>query len=255
MEYYKYSKFGSRYIIFTSLLAGLLLTLALGGCSYTNATRIDVKDNRVALPEVRMAINFDHVKEAASFHTGNAIELGSKTGSGSDSQSLNSGQYPILIGEQSFTAPQQLRNDIAFTYNEILWRTRILTNKSNRDAPINLDGFGVELSVGLGETSVDLKVSSNTLVATRQFKVSGIRLGGGFYYPLSPGSGLQLKGTFFRSMTINMNLAELVYAKTFFNNFRLRAGIAGGNILGYEDRKSDYSFEFFGPILALDLEF
>jgi hypothetical protein len=66
---------------------------------------------------------------------------------------------------------------------------------------------------------------------------------------------LQARGTLFKSLDNQIDRLELVYAKTFLNNFRLRAGFAGGQILGYNYLRSDYSFVFFGPILALDLEF
>ena len=237
-----------RCITHAPLLAGLLLTFALGGCTNTDATRISAKDTMVAIPEMRVAVNFDHVKEAASLHAGHAIELSVTKGRGSASQSLESGQAPILVGQTktTFTAPQQLRNEFAFTYSEIAWRRRMFFKEGR---------YGIEWSVGLGESTVDMKVSSDTQVATEKFISPGIRGGAGLIYSMGHGNSFQVRGFIFKSAESSMNRVELVYTKTLLDNLRLRAGFGGGNISGYNFLRSDYKFEFIGPLLALDLEF
>lgn len=244
----KYQQVDVLCVTFARLLAGLLLTFVFGGCTNTDATRIEVRDAMVAIPEMRMALNLDHVKEAASLHAGHAIELSVTKGRGSASQSLESGQAPVLIGktQTTFTGPQQLRNEFAFTYSEISWRNRMFFREGT---------YGIEWSVGLGESTVDLKVSSDTQVATEKFISPGIRGGVGLIYSMGHGNSFQLRGFIFKSPESSMNRAELVYTKTLLDNLRLRAGFAGGSISGYNYLRSDYSFEFIGPLLALDLEF
>lgn len=248
MNIKKYQLVDVRCITHAPLLAGLLLTFAVGGCTNTDATRIEAKDAMVAIPEMRVAVNLDHVKEAASLHAGHAIELSVTKGKGSGSQSLETGQLPVLVGmpQTTFTAPQQLRNEFAFTYSEIAWRRRMFFKEGT---------YGVEWSVGLGESTLDMKVSSDTQVATQKFIRSGARGGVGLIYSMGHGNSIQLRGFILKSPESMMNRAELVYTKTLLDNLRLRAGLAGGSISGYNYLRSDYSFEFGGPLLALDLEF
>lgn len=89
------------------LLGWILAMLALGGCGLLPTTKINAEDNRVFLPELRADINFDDGKLAASApHTGNAIEFGIAKAKGADSQSLVTGQPPIILSGTIFASPQ-----------------------------------------------------------------------------------------------------------------------------------------------------
>jgi hypothetical protein len=245
----------TRFATFVLFLGGLFLTMNLGGCASNSTTPIQARDNTIALGELRIAFNFDHNKQAALPHTGEAIEIGITKTRGSADQSLTSGQLPIILGDTRFTAPQQLKNDFDFTYNDMSWRNRFF----------NEDQFGTEISVGGGYSSIDLKVSSATQVASKRIESIGLRAGAGVIYLLSPSSSIQARGSIFGAplqytAAKEIIRLELVYAKAFLNNFRLRAGYTSWHVSGVDDRgssypSSDFKLEFSGPVLALDLEF
>jgi len=236
----------------------LLLTMTLGGCQNTSTTRIDAKDNTVALPALRMAYNFDHEKQAASPHNGHAIEFGITTARGSSSQVLSPGQLPIILNQTTFTAPQQLRNDFDFTDMELLWRYRF------RNPIFNDDKLSTEISVGAGSNTINLKVASATQVASRRVDSTGLRVGLGLIYRLGQSSSIQMSALGYGSPFVisgadQMLRYELVYAKTYLDNFRVRAGYAiwhvKGSLSGPQASESDFYLELSGPTLALDLEF
>lgn len=246
------TRYRSLTVASVPLFAGLLLTLALGGCTNTSTTRILAKDPTVAFGELRMAYNLDNDKQPALPHTGNAIEFGAIKTRGSADQSLAAGQKPIIIGDTTFTAPQQLRNDVDFTYYDLSWRGRYFD--------ILYDSkLALELFFGAGYSEVGLKVSSATQVAAERIENFGARAGGGLIYRLSPSSSFQARGSiFWAPLTYavhDIGRYELVYAKAFLDNFRLRVGYARLHVFGYNSGKSDFQLDFSGPILALDLEF
>lgn len=231
-------------------LAGLFLALALGGCANNSATRIDARASTVAVGELRMAINFDHVKEVAAPHTGNAIELGTTKSRGSADQSIATGQNPIILGNTTFAGPQQPKSDFDFTYSDLSWRSRFF----------NEGKFGTEISVGAGFSSIDLKVSSTTQIATQRIENFGVRVGGGLIYRLDSSSSLKANILGYYAPLLDTEIHdieryELVYAKSFFDNFRLRVGYTYWQVAGYNHNNSDFKLIFSGPIIALDLEF
>lgn len=235
----------------TIVFVVLLVTLALGGCSNPKGTRIDIRDNSVALPELRVAYNFDHNKQAASPHAGYAIELDVTKTNGSASQSLASGQLPIILDRTTFTAPQQILNDFDLTYRELSWRYRGFN--------FNEGKLGLELSAGIGMSLLELKVSSATQVATKKMEGYGARAGLGLIYNLSPGSSFQAKISGYYAPLVpgvhDIERFDLVYAKAFLDNFRLRAGYTFWRLYGSNNLESEFKLEFSGPVLALDLEF
>lgn len=232
------------------LFAGLMFALVLSGCSNTSATRIEARDSPVALPELRMAYNFDHEKQAAAPHAGHAVEIGATTVTGSGSQSLAAGQLPVILNFKTFTAPQQLKIDFDFSYSDISWRYRIFRDDGK---------FGGEVSLGGGYTSIDLKVSSTTQVAANRYDSVGMRIGVSLIYRLSSNSSIHASSLSFVSPypiygAYSMGRNELVYANAFHDNFRLRAGYARWHAFGYSSG-SDFEMDFAGPLLALDWEF
>jgi hypothetical protein len=259
----KYQQVGMRCITFAPLLAGLLLALSLEGCSSNSTTRIDVRDNSVSVRELRMAYNFDHQKETAFLHTGNAIEFGITNTSGRADQSLTSGQLPIILNQVVFNAPQQIKNEFDFAFYDLAWRYRNFFEEK----------FGMELSVGAGYSLIDLKSSSTTQIASQRFESSGARIEYGLLYLLSPSSSVQARAKFYwaplqYTAVDSIARLELVYAKTFLKNFNLRAGLSRWQVSGHDDRsffdsnqsvyrpsRSDFRLDFFGPTIALNLEF
>jgi len=245
----------TRFATFVHFIGGLLLTMTLGGCASNSTTPIQARDNTIALGELRIAFNSDHNKQAALPHAGEAIKLGITRTRGSADQSLTSGQLPIILGNTTFAAPQQLKNDFDFSYADISWRKSFY----------NEDKFGTELSIGTGFASVGLRVSSPTQTASKQIENGGIRAGIGLIYLLSPSSSIQARGSIFgaplqQTATKEIRRLELVYAKAFLDHFRLRVGYTSWQVSGVDDRgsiypASDFKLVFSGPILALDLEF
>lgn len=254
MKIKKQQYVGIRCLTSAPLLAGLLFTLSLIGCANNSATRIDARDNSVAIGEMRMAYNFDNIKEAATPHTGHAVVLGVTKTSGKANQSLAAGQSPIIHGDKTFTAPQQLQNEFELTQRELSWRYRKF--RSNEGKP---GVWGLELSAGLGNTLLDLKVSTATQVATKNIERYGALAGVGLLYNLSPVSSFQAKfSVYYAPLAYGINDIErldLVYARSFHDNLRLRAGYSFWHLTGNNSSESGFKLEFSGPVLALDLEF
>lgn len=248
-------KMGALSATSAHLIAGMFFVLALSGCNNVSTTRIDARDNTVSLGQLRMAYNFDHEKNAALPHTGNAIELDVTKTKGSDIQSLSSSQLPITLGNTTFYGPQQLKNEFDFTYYELSWRNRLFIENK----------IVMEISVGAGYSLVDLKTSSASQNAVDRVQSSGVRGGLGLIYLLSPSSSIQARGSaYYAPLQIraadSIARVELVYAKAFFDNFRLRVGYSAWQVYGHSLNalslpNSDFKLDFSGPIAALDFEF
>lgn len=245
-------KVATRCATLAPLLAGLLLTLALEGCSNFNATPIVAKDYQVATWEFRMASKLDAEQRLSLPNTEDAIEFGITATKGSADQSLASGQPPVILNKTSFNSPQQLKNEFDFTYADFSRRFRYF----------NLLGYvplGLEVTAGAGYSSVGLKVSSTTQSASNHAESLGIRVGGGLIYRLHTNNSIQARASMFKatlqeSGANQITRFELVYAKEFLHRFRLRAGIAGWNVYGIMMLGSDFNLQFYGPFAALDLE-
>jgi hypothetical protein len=197
-----------------------------------------------------MAFNFDHEKHASSPHSGHAIELSASKTRGGASNSQESGQLPIVLHGVKFTSPQQLKYDFDYEYGDIAWRWRKFFNEGI---------LGLEVTAGHGYTTVDLKVSSATQSATDQFTSKGPRAGVGLILRVNPSSSFQARALQYISFAYgvdNIKRVEIVYAKTLFDNFNLRAGYAGMQVWGTNHYgESDFKFDMAGPVLALDLSF
>lgn len=234
------------------LLAGMLATLALGGCGLLPTTRIDAEDNRVFLPALRADINFGDGKQAVSEpHTGNAIEFGISKAKGSDSQSIATGQSPIILNGTTFTAPQQLRNDFDYNFANISWRWRKFFAERS---------LGLEVTAGAGFSSLDLTVSSPTQRASDHHFTRGPQAGVGLIWRLNPSTSLQGRVSEFISAAdqgVNrMMRYELFIAKAFHENLTLRAGYAAWDVNGQgQSGMSDFQLRLSGPALALDWDF
>ena len=256
MDNINYRETDNRFAAFTVLIVFLLISLTLEGCHNTSTSRIEIRDNTVALGQLRMAYNFDHEKNAAFPHTGTAIELDVTKTRGSSNQSLTAGQLPITLGNTTFSAPQQLKNEFDFTYYDLSWRHRFFPVENK---------FGIDFSLGAGYSLVDLKASSATQYTSDRFQSSGVRGGLGLIYLLNPSSSIQVRGTAYyappqEKAADAITRVELVYAKAFLDNFRLRVGYTAWQIYGHSFNilsmpNSDFKLEFSGPVLALDLEF
>ena len=237
---------------YARLLAAMLATLALGGCGLLPTTRINAEDNRVFLPALRADIDFGDSKQAASEpHTGNAIEFGIAKAKGGDSQSLVAGQSPIILNGTTFNAPQQLRNDIDYYFANVSWRWRKFFAERS---------LGLEVTAGVGFSSLDLAVSSPTQRASDHLYTRGPQGSVGLIWRLNPSTSLQGRMSEFISTAdqgVNkMMRYELSLAKAFHDNLTLRAGYAVWDVNGESQyNMSDFQLHVSGPVIALDWDF
>lgn len=233
------------------LLGGMLTTLALAGCGLLPTTRIDAEDNRIFLPALRAAINLGDDNQAASdLHSGNAIVFDLAKAQGSDSQVLATGQSPIILNSTTFMPPQQLRNDFNFNFSDITWRWRKFFSERS---------LGLEVTAGVGFSSLDLAVSSPTQRTSTHLVTQGPHAGIGLVWRMNPSTSLQGRVSGFVSDGTGVNemaRCELFYAKAFHDNLTLRAGYAVWNMNGVGlPGMSDFRLRASGPVLALDWDF
>lgn len=236
------------------LIAGMLATLALGGCGNWASTRIEATDNRTFLPALRANINFGDEKQAASEpHTGHAIEIGIAKARGSDSQSLSAAQLPISLSNTSFTGPQLLQNEFDTSFANISWRWRKFFAERS---------LGLEVTAGVGFSSLDLSVSSTSQRASDHFFSRGPQASVGLIWRLNPGTSLHGRVSEFISLAnhgVNeMSRYELYFAKSLHENLALRAGYASWDVSArdqYYNSNSDFQLRVSGPMLALDWDF
>lgn len=233
------------------LLAGMLATLGLGGCS-DYYTRIEATDKRTFLPALRANINFGEDKQVASEpHTGHAIEIGIAKARGSDSQWLSAAQPPISLNDTSFNGPQKVQVDFDTSFSNISWRWRKFFAERS---------LGLEVTAGVGFSSLDLAVSSTSSMqrASEHYFTRGPQAGVGLIWRLNPSTSLHGRVSVFISNpgVDSMGRFELYFAKSLHKNLALRAGYArwdaSGESSGYG---SAFDLLLSGPILALDWDF
>ena len=231
------------------LFAAMLAALPLAGCGLVT-TRIEAEDNSVFLPAMRAALNLSEVREAPSRpQTGHGVEIGWAGARGSDRQSLAASDPPIVLNNTTFSAPQQLRNDFAFSFTDISWRWR----KFPGERPL-----GLEVLAGGGYSSLSLTVSSLAQQASNHFASWGPQAGIGLIWRIEPTTSLQARAVGFLSAADKgVNKAaryELFVSKAFHENLTLRAGYARWEVTGQRQiSMSDFRLRFSGPVLALDI--
>lgn len=229
----------------------MFAVLALAGCGLPTS-RIDAEDNRVFIPSMRTALNLSEGEESPSEpQSGHAVEFGYVKARGSDSQSLTAGQAPVVIGGQTFSAPQQLINAFDFSFVDVSWRWRKF-----------FDGrpLGLEVLAGLGSSRLDLAVSSPTQQVSESFSTVGPQAGAGLIWRLQSGTSVQARIAGFVSASgrgVNEAVrAELSLAQVLGSNLGLRAGYASWELKGQsQDAISDFRLRFSGPSLLLEMNF
>lgn len=253
MNIEEHQKTATRSAATARLLAAMLATLALAGCSgLLPTTPINAEDNHVYLPALRAVINFGDGKQAASEpQTGNAIEFGITKAKGDDSQKLVTGQSPIILNGTTFLAPQQLRNDFDYNFANISWRWRKFFSERS---------LGLEVTAGVGFSSIDLAVSSPAQRASDHLFTRGPQGSIGLIWRLNPSTSLQGRMSEFISTAdrgVNkMMRYELSLAKAFHDNLTLRAGYAVWDVNGESQfNMSDFQLHVSGPVIALDWDF
>ena len=246
----QYQQAATRYVIFARLLFASFATLALTGC--ITATPIVADDPHVFLPSVRASVSLDdEVKTPANPQSGRAIEFEFMKTKGSGNQTLASGQQPIYFGNTTFTAPQQLRNDFDFNYADVSFRWRRFFRERS---------FGLEVSGGIGHTSLGLTVSSPTQIASQHYGTYGPQGGVALIWRIQPSTSLhaRISGFVSKSSTGVSDLGryEIFLAQALGDNLALRAGYAKWEVNGQGGvGLSDFRTTFSGPVLDVGLSF
>jgi hypothetical protein len=239
-----------RYAVSARLLAGLFSTLVLSGC--LTFTPIVADDPHVFLPSLRAAVSLDDNKQAAAEpQAGRAIEFEYVQAKGHGDQNLATGQNPVYYSGKTFSAPQQLRNDFDFNYADISFRWRKFFRERS---------LGLEVSGGIGHTSLGLNVSSPTQRASDHFGTFGPQVGVALIWRMQPSTSLHARLSGFVSSSdtgINdLTRSELFVARTLGDNLALRAGYAKWTVNGYAGSgESNFKATFSGPVLDLGLNF
>lgn len=238
-------------------LVGLLaLISAFAGCQGTPSTTITTDGGNVFPRSLRLAIDRDGSKASASDpHTGDAMEIEAGRARGGGYQTLEAGQYPVLINNTAFNGPQQLRNSFDFNYADLAYRGRRFFDAQQR--------LGIEFSVGIGYASMGLTVASPTRQGSGYYGNMGGTLGGGLIWRMRPGTSVEFRGAAFRlpiafvSDGINRtDRVELFFAQALGDNVALRAGYASWVISGSTGgNSSDFRTTFSGPMVDLGLDF
>ncbi len=228
----------------------LLATLELGGCfTLPPPTTIQASDDGVFQPVGRLTVNLSRLQGAPSEpQSGHAIELGVTKASGGGSQTLSSGQQPVVFGSRTFSPPQQLKYDFDFTYADVSYRWR----RFFRDG-----AFGIEALGGVGYADLDFTVRSATQRASEDLSSLGLALGVGALWRLRPGTSLQGRVTAFGGGDVSSaSRIELFLVQALGRNAALRAGYAAWKVESDRgDAVSKVEVNFSGPALGLDVMF
>jgi hypothetical protein len=250
MSHAEHQQTAIRYVVSARLLAGLLSTVVLSGC--ITATPIVTDDPHVFLPSLRASISLDDGKQApAEPQTGRAVEFEFAKAKGTGNQFLANGQSPIIFNNKTFIAPQQLRNDFDFNYADISFRWRKFFRERS---------LGLEVSGGIGHTSLGLTVSSSTQSASEHFGTYGPQGGIALIWRVQPSTSIhaRVSGFISRSSTGISDLGryEIFVAQALGDNLALRAGYAKWEVNGSDGEfQSNFKTTFSGPVLDLGLNF
>ena len=246
----EHSQVATRHAVSAHLLAGLLSTIVLTGC--LSSTPIVADDPHVFLPSLRAAVSLDDDKQAVSEpRTGYAIEFEYARAKGHHEQTLKAGQASVYYNGATFTAPDQLRNDFSFNYADMSFRWRKFFKERS---------LGLEVTGGIGHTSMDLTVASSTQRVSNHFGNYGPQAGAAFIWRIRPGTSFHAGISGFVSSTDtgirDLLRGELFVSQALGDNLAVRAGYALWEIDGDAGRfESNFKSSFSGPMLDIGLNF
>lgn len=234
-----------RHIVFR--FAALLISVVFAGC--TTTTPLVMNDNGVFQPSLSASFNLSETEKAASHpQTGHAIEIAVVKEKGGSTQSLASGQAPIIFSGKVFSAPQQLRNEFDMTHTSVSWRWR----KFFRERAL-----GLEVTTGLGYSSVGLAVSSSTQSASGRAGEYGPQAGVALIWRTESGSSVHARVSGFLSGASKFSREELFYDQPLGQNVSVRAGYAHWKVTNSDTvfGVNDFEMNFSGPTVNLGLNF
>ncbi len=234
----------------------LLIISACAGCAGTPSTTIATDDRHVFNPSVSASIDLDDDRQSHSApHSGHAIEMEAGRAMGTGSQTLASGQSPIIINNTTFNGPQQLRNDFDFDFADVAYRYRKFFGQRQ--------AIGIEATGGLGYTSMGLAVGSATQHDSA--RVSNTAAKGSFavIWRLRESTSLHIRATSFRSLSAfaadgavtAADRFELYVGQALGDSLSLRAGYTSWTVDGSTGPGSDFHTTFGGPMVDLGFNF
>jgi hypothetical protein len=245
MSFKELQQFATRCVVSGRLLSGLFAAVVLTGCTATSPIMVD--DKKVFQPSLKVTVNLDADKQgAADQQTGHVVEFGLTKAKGSGDQTLAAGTPPIIIKKISFSAPQQVRNDFDMTFAEMSWRWR----KFFRERSI-----GLELSAGLGHSSLGLTVSSLTQSASDRYSSYGPQGGVALIWRMPPSTSIHMRASAYFSGSIEFKRQELFLAQALGDNLSLRAGYAHWNVTSSVLGDNSVEIDFSGPVLGIGMDF
>lgn len=234
----------------------LLTILACAGCAGIPSTTITANDPHVFNPSVSAAFDLnDGPQSHATPLSGHAIQIEAGRSQGSGTQTLASGQAPVIINNTTFNAPQQLSNDFDFYYADLAYRYRKFFGERQ--------SVGIEATGGLGYASLGLAVSSATQHDAGRF---GNAVGKGsfaFIWRMRQTTSVHIRLGTMRSLGIFTDNAkvsaadrfDLYVAQALGDNVSLRAGYTSWAVSGSTGPGSDFNINFGGPMLDLGCNF
>ena len=238
--------------------AAFLLPLAVAGCvNGRSTTTLEAEDRSTFIPTLRVAADVGGRDAPRSQpHTSHAIELGLTGARGGDTQRLAASQNPVVFGNTTFAAGQDLRAEFDFRFAEIAYRYRHVFERT---------GLGVEGLAGLGYAQLGLTVTGTTQRAAERLRNGGLVLGVGGLWRIRPSTSLQLRGTGFGAGSsegvTSASRIDLQIEQAIGRHGALRGGYAWWSV--YSEREEEFGastnspirVRFSGPTLGLELMF
>jgi hypothetical protein len=225
-----------------------VLALLLCGCEST--TRIEARDNRAFVPSVKVGFHFGVADAPSRPQDGHSVEVEASRARGSDSQTLSANQAPVVLGGQTFQAPQQLRHDFTLTHADAVWRWRRFLGGG---------AVGLEVIAGLSYAGVELATAGPTLQASQKYHSRGGHVGLGLVWRAEGGTSVQARIA--EGLTLSGDTQRAIRGELFVNqaltsNVTARAGYTSWKIDGVTSSiNSDYRLRLAGPSIGLQFDF
>lgn len=240
----------SQTAVRTRFVAGALALLALAGCETTS--QIELDDKHVSFPSFRIGVGLNESsRPPVEPQTGNAIEFGFVRARSSAEQTLAAGRPPVIYGNTTFLAPNQLVHDSDIDYADLSFRWRKFFGERS---------LGLELSGGFGHTSMGLTVTSASQRSTARFRNSGTQGSVGLVWCMRPSSSLHARISGFVSGdntgVSDIKRYQLFLSQGFGDHLALHAGYAKWEVNGASGLgASNFRMTFAGPMLELGLDY
>jgi hypothetical protein len=238
--------------IFASLAAA-----ALSGCVVINGKEISISDHEAVVPATRLSVDIARARvDAPSIpHRGHGIEAGLSGTSGSDTQTLATGDPTLVLNGTTFAAPAELRHEFDWAFGEFAYRFRHFFRGGT---------FGIETLAGVARGRMNLTTSSATQRARTSIDEYGPAGSFGIVWKFRPTTSLQSRYAAFIGSDTESDMAvqrlDLYVAQAIGRHAALRAGWSNWRVdisrfIFNGADEADMRVRFSGLALGLDLMF